>query len=143
MKDSSLAVSLGLAAIDGLTCAFIAILILALILIGRGCHRVPMTLTRANLTVHVAADGTAPRRYRSTSLVDVNVDGDPQHTAAFNVESAGGIVKLDAMGEYVPAGGVWWKDCQTVKANECFAQKCLSPKLSGRTHLENSFESSR
>jgi hypothetical protein len=132
VKDSSLAVSLGLAAIDGLTCAFIAILILALILIGVGSSPGAHDADPAQiLMVHVAGDGGSRLGIDLRLLVDVSVEGDFQHTAAFTVESAGSVAKLDALGEYAPGGGVWWKDCQTLSTNECFAEMFVTKAKRG------------
>jgi hypothetical protein len=123
LKDSSLAVSLGLAAIDGLTCAFIAILILALILIGAGTSPgANDTDSSEILMVHVARDGNFQGGIDLHLLLDVTINGQPK-PLAFEVESAGRIVKLDQLQTYVrPGGEVWWKDCQSANGNECLAE---------------------
>ena len=123
MKESSLAVSLGLAAIDGLTCAFIAILILALILIGPGSSPSASDSDTAQmLLVHIEGEGGAAHSIDLRILVDVTVDGQPLD---LDVESAGRLVRLRGFEKrnlVRPGGGVWWKDCQTTAANFCVAE---------------------
>ena len=122
MKDSSLAVSLGLAAIDGLTCAFIAILILALILIGPGSSPSANDAdTSQVLMVHIAADSEPSRALNLRLLVDWWKDCQTMSQSECFAEMFVTKVK--------PGGAIWHVRLRVADAGDSFTAGTLSYKL--------------
>jgi hypothetical protein len=128
MKNSSIGLALGLAAIDGLTCAFVAMLILALVLIGPGqTSAAPDVVESKSITIRITNSNQSLDRVDLRLLADINVEGSTAAPAAFTVESQGRLFLIKALQNHVgPKGGVWWKDCQAQAGGSCLAQLFVS-----------------
>jgi hypothetical protein len=128
MKNSSIGLALGLAAIDGLTCAFVAMLILALVLIGPGeTSSAPDLVESKSLTIRVTDMNQTGVGVDLRLLVDISVEGSSQVTPAFTVESQGRMTPLRTLQSHVNGNGrVWWQDCQALSGHTCVAQLFVS-----------------
>jgi hypothetical protein len=122
MRSNSFAISLGLAAIDGLLCAFVAVLMLALVLIGPGISaNAPDVMESQKLLFLIKNADTAARGIDLHMLVDIKTEGSSD-VASFTVESGGRMTQLKGLTRHVQAGGaIWWKDCQILAGSECSA----------------------
>jgi hypothetical protein len=120
MSSNSFAVSMGLAAIDGLLCAFVAMLMLALVLIGPGIATSAPDLTQAQaLWFRITKADEDTKGIDLNLLVDIRADGSGD-VGSLTVESGGRMTRLKGLiGQVQDGGEIWWKDCQVLAGKEC------------------------
>lgn len=127
--ESSFAMALGLAAIDGLLSAFVAMLMLALVLIGSGetSGGGPDWNRSTILLMEKSDPRDAGQPMRSRMLIDVYAQGEGRSLHACTVESAGKLEEFDVLKPI--AGHVFWSDCSENTASKCEARLMIvSPK---------------
>jgi len=121
---SSFALSLGIAAIDGLTCAFVAMLVLALVLIGSGETTQAPDWTRSGiLLIQKMDDNTAATQMPLLLLVDVQAGTGTHASSDVKLNSDGTLLPLPGLsGAVDPGGSVSWADHTCSESRICSAE---------------------
>jgi hypothetical protein len=123
---SSFALSLGIAAIDGLTCAFVAMLVLALVLIGSGeTTQAPDWTSSGILLIQKMDDNTAATQMTMLLLVDVQAGPGKDAPSDVKLNSDGTLQPLPHLSPAVEAargGRVSWADHTCSESRICSAE---------------------
>jgi hypothetical protein len=150
LSSQSLGISLGLAAVDGLLCAFVAILVLALVLIGSGTSvSAPDLIASHVLLFDINSVDQSRKSIDLRLLVDVGIQGAPDRSKP-SVSSNGRMVVLSGLEQHLQHGSILWKDCQTLDQGRCSAALFVTrPKIGERWRIrirladaDNSFTTS-